>query len=101
MMLHSFTNYIFLHALTSHTPSQALESEAIIPLTMAGPNTKIILAGDHMQMDPPVHSPIARKYGLHVSLLERLYDHKAYDVGVGMLCKTLLTENHRSHAQVN
>ncbi len=53
-----------------------------------------------MQMDPPVHSPIARKYGLHVSLLERLYDYVAYDSGVGMLCKTLLTENHRSHSQV-
>ena len=53
-----------------------------------------------MQMDPPVYSHIARKYGLHVSLLERLYDHEAYDEGVGMLCKTLLTENHRSHYQV-
>ena len=53
-----------------------------------------------MQLDPPVHSHIARKYGLHVSLLERLYDHEAYNSGVGLLCKTLLTENHRSHQQV-
>lgn len=52
------------------------------------------------QMDPPVYSDLARKYGLHVSLLERLYDHEAYDSGVGQLCKTLLTENHRSHQQV-
>lgn len=82
------------------THTQALESEAIIPLCLAGRHTKIVLAGDHMQMDPPVFSPIARKYGLHVSLLERLYDHEAYDIGVGILCKTLLTENHRSHHQV-
>lgn len=52
------------------------------------------------QMDPPVYSDLARKYGLHVSLLERLYDHEAYDSGVGQLCKTLLTENHRSHQHV-
>ena len=52
------------------------------------------------QMDPPVYSELARKYGLHVSLLERLYDHETYDSGIGQLCKTLLTENHRSHQQV-
>ena len=63
--------------------------------------TKIVLAGDHMQLDPPVYSPLARKYNLHLSLLERLYDHEAYDNGVGQLCKTLLTENHRSHQLVS
>jgi len=51
-------------------------------------------------MDPPVHSAIARKYGLHISLLERLYDHEVYDSGVGTLCRTLLTENHRSQEKV-
>ena len=63
--------------------------------------TKIVLAGDHMQLDPPVYSPLAHKYNLHLSLLERLYDHEAYDNGVGQLCKTLLTENHRSHELVS
>ena len=48
-----------------------------------------------------MYSDLARKYGLHVSLLERLYDHETYDSGVGQLCKTLLTENHRSHQQVH
>ncbi len=76
---------------------QALESEALIPLSLANAQTKIVLAGDHMQLDPPVYSDIARKYSLHVSLLERLYDMEAYESGVGQLCKTLLTENHRSH----
>lgn len=54
-----------------------------------------------MQLDPPVYSSIARKYGLHVSLLERLFDLEAYESGVGQLCKTLLTENHRSHHLVS
>ena len=82
-----------------YTRIQALESECIVPLCLAGEHTKVVLAGDHMQMDPPVYSSIARKYGLHVSLLERLYDHEAYVSGMGLLCKTLLTENHRSHQQ--
>lgn len=76
---------------------QALESETLIPLSLANSQTKIVLAGDHMQLDPPVYSDIARRYGLHVSMLERLYDMEAYESGVGQLCKTLLTENHRSH----
>lgn len=80
---------------------QALESEALIPLCLANSQTKIVLAGDHMQLDPPVYSDIARKYGLHVSLLERLYDLDAYESGAGQLCKTLLTENHRSHHLVS
>jgi hypothetical protein len=80
--------------------AQALESETLIPLILANDTTKVVLAGDHMQLDPPCYSPIARKYGLHVSLLERLYDHEAYNSGVGQLCKTLLTENHRSHAHI-
>lgn len=30
--------------------AQALESETLIPLSLAGRTTKIILAGDHMQV---------------------------------------------------
>ncbi len=87
---------------TLHSPTmQVLESEAIIPLCLATSHTKIVLAGDHKQMAFPVYSPIARKYGLQISLLERLYDDKAYDSGMGMFCKILLIENHRSHPQVH
>ena len=45
-------------------------------------------------------SPLALRYGLQLSLLERLFDHDAYKKGVGQLCKTLLTENYRSHPEV-
>lgn len=37
-------------------PTQALESETLIPLTIANERTKIVLAGDHMQV------------GLHVAV---------------------------------
>ena len=40
---------------------QALESETLIPLILANDTTKVVLAGDHMQLDPPCYSPIARK----------------------------------------
>ena len=51
-------------------------------------------------MDPPVYSSIARKYGLHISLLERLYESDVYLSAPSKNCKVLLTENHRSHQQV-
>ena len=51
-------------------------------------------------MDPAVYSPIARKHGLNVSLLERLYDLDMYASGTGLKCKVNLTDNHRSHPKV-
>lgn len=52
--------------------AQAKELETLIPLVLADRSTKIIMAGDHMQMNPEVCSQLARKYGLHDSLFERL-----------------------------
>jgi len=71
-----------------------------VPLCLADFSTKVVLAGDHMQLDPPVYSDIARKYNLHLSLLERLFDAEVYESELGRLCKTVLTENHRSHQLV-
>lgn len=53
---------------------QALEPEAMIPLNLiAHPsNTRFVLAGDHKQLGPIIHSSVSRKLGLGVSLLERL-----------------------------
>ena len=53
-----------------------------------------------LQMDPAVYSPIARKHGLNISLLERLYDLDLYASGSGLKCKVNLTDNHRSHPKV-
>lgn len=52
------------------------------------------------QMEPPVHSHYAKKYGLDISLLERLYSEELYDTDLGMKCKIKLLENHRSHHDV-
>ena len=42
---------IFTHILIDEA-AQALEPEALIPLALAGPNTKVVLTGDHMQVVP-------------------------------------------------
>ena len=52
-------------------------------------------------MDPPVYSPYAKKYGLDVSLLERLYSEELYNNELGTRCKIKLSENHRSHYDVS
>jgi len=64
----------FSHILIDEA-GQALESEAIIPLSLAKSDTCIVLAGDHKQISPTVYSDIAREMKLHVSLLERLFLH--------------------------
>ena len=80
---------------------QALETEAIIPLCLADSETKLVLAGDYMQLVPPVYSPIAKHNCFHITLLERLYDHDIYQSESAEQCRTLLTENYRSHPEVH
>ncbi|XP_064632641.1 probable helicase with zinc finger domain isoform X2 [Lineus longissimus] len=85
----------FTHILIDEA-AQAVECETIMPLTLAGDNTRIVLAGDHMQMSPEVHSDFARQHGFHVSLIERLFDIYPSDNP----CKILLCENYRSHKAI-
>ncbi|XP_070570216.1 3'-5' exoribonuclease HELZ2-like [Ptychodera flava] len=79
---------------------QALETEAIIPLTLAGENTKIILAGDHRQMSPEVYSEYARENKFHHSLLKRLYGIYLGEGKWGETCRVMLDENYRCHENI-
>lgn len=85
----------FTHILLDEA-AQAMECEAIMPLALANENTRIVLAGDHMQLSPELFSQFAKERNLHVSLLERLYDHYP----VRFPCKILLTENYRAHEAI-
>lgn len=76
--------------------AQAMECEAIMPLALAGDETRIVLAGDHMQLSPELFSAFAKERNLHVSLLERLYDHYPSTFP----CKILLCENYRAHEAI-
>lgn len=85
----------FTHILLDEA-AQAMESEAIMPLALADTNTRIVLAGDHMQMSPEVYSNFARERNLHISLLERLYDFYPANFPT----KVLLCENYRAHEAI-
>ncbi|KAJ7378379.1 hypothetical protein OS493_023634 [Desmophyllum pertusum] len=49
----------FSHILVDEA-AQALETDALTPITLAGNNTKVVFTGDHMQMSPDVFSPEAK-----------------------------------------
>ncbi|CAL8138318.1 unnamed protein product [Orchesella dallaii] len=83
----------FSHILLDEA-AQAMESEAITPLMSAGKSTKLVLAGDHMQLSPELFSEEARN--IHPSLLERL--HALYPDSHP--CKLMLCENYRSHSAI-
>lgn len=76
--------------------AQAFECEALTCLTLAGENTRLVLAGDQMQLAPEVHSDLSRVQGLGVSILERInniYEPKHP-------CRVQLCINYRSHSTI-
>ncbi|XP_029140164.1 probable helicase with zinc finger domain [Protobothrops mucrosquamatus] len=85
----------FTHILLDEA-AQAMECETIMPLALANKYTRIVLAGDHMQLSPFVYSEFARERNLHVSLLDRLYEHCPAEFP----CRILLCENYRSHEAI-
>ncbi|XP_066443394.1 probable helicase with zinc finger domain [Eleutherodactylus coqui] len=85
----------FTHILLDEA-AQAMECETIMPLALVSKSTRIVLAGDHMQLSPFVYSEFARERNLHVSLLDRLYEHYPADFP----CRILLCENYRSHEAI-
>lgn len=89
---------------------QALEPEALVPLAgILGtamkyrPGGQIILAGDPLQLGPVCHSNIAEKFGLGISLLERLmskwklYGKESEEGSYNSKFITKLRRNFRSH----
>ncbi|XP_068761024.1 3'-5' exoribonuclease HELZ2-like isoform X3 [Montipora capricornis] len=99
-VFHGFFTYILIDE-----AAQALEPEALTPLVFAGPNTKVVFTGDHMQMSPEVYSPQARQLGLQKSLAERLFDqYSAEEEEEEDLRRQsnvlFLTENYRCHEEI-
>ncbi|XP_054001757.1 probable helicase with zinc finger domain isoform X2 [Hylaeus anthracinus] len=88
-------NLSFTHIVIDEA-AQALECEVLIPLSLATRQTRLILAGDQMQLAPEIYSDLANERGLGVSLLERIY---------GMYprthpCRIHLCQNYRSHEDI-
>ena len=59
------------------------EPECLIPISVA-PRSKVVLAGDPKQLGAVVKSPLAKSFGLDVSLMERLMNNKMYMKSVGL-----------------
>ncbi|KAM4610009.1 putative helicase mov-10-B.1 [Polymixia lowei] len=81
---------------------QAPETQCIIPLTGTA---QVVLAGDPKQLGPILKSSLALKYGLGVSLLERLMkDIEAHRTDEKRLFDnhfvTKLVRNYRSHPKI-
>ncbi|KAM9350970.1 putative helicase mov-10-B.1 [Symphorus nematophorus] len=84
----------------------AVETECLIPLAglLRAETGQVVLAGDHKQLGPIIKSSFALKYGLGVSLLERMMnDFPLYQKNEGVFNKrfaTKLLHNYRSHPAI-
>lgn len=76
--------------------AQAIECEALIALTLANQDTRLILAGDQMQLAPEIYSILACERGLGVSLLERMYEFYSPEHPY----RIHLCQNYRAHADI-
>ncbi|XP_035761375.1 putative helicase mov-10-B.2 isoform X5 [Neolamprologus brichardi] len=85
----------------------AVETESLVPLAalLDAETGQVVLAGDPKQLGPILRSPFALKYGMDVSLLERLmnnfpmYQKNADDVFNNSFF-TKLVRNYRSHPAI-
>ncbi|XP_076845743.1 putative helicase mov-10-B.2 [Brachyhypopomus gauderio] len=84
----------------------AVESEAIIGIAglLQAETGQLVLAGDPKQLGPILRSPLAIKYGLALSLLERLMTqnplYQRGDTGLNNQYVTKLLRNYRSHKSI-
>ena len=67
-----------LSSMVASLASAARRAVGADPAGSGSGGTLVVLAGDHKQLGPIVRSPIAQRYGLEISLLERLMDLPVY-----------------------
>ncbi|KAK3566500.1 hypothetical protein QTP86_034004 [Hemibagrus guttatus] len=84
----------------------AVECETIIAIAglLRAETGMLVLAGDPKQLGPILRSPLAIRYGLGLSLLERLMTknplYKKTDTGFNSIYVTKLLRNYRSHRAI-
>jgi len=77
--------------------AQAMEAEVLVPLTLAAHKRgRRFLAGDFKQLGPIVRSPVAIKYGLELSLMERIVQK----IGVDHSRVFSLLKTYRAHPSI-
>ncbi|KAM7423379.1 hypothetical protein PAMA_011103 [Pampus argenteus] len=89
----------FTHILIDEA-SQMLECEALFPLDLAGPNTRVVLAGDHMQMGPKLFSVDDHHRSDH-TLLNRLFHYYQDQMcDAAQISRIIFSENYRSTQEI-
>uniref|UniRef100_A0A671K4Z8 RNB domain-containing protein n=1 Tax=Sinocyclocheilus anshuiensis TaxID=1608454 RepID=A0A671K4Z8_9TELE len=80
--------------------SQMLEGEALMALGLAGKHTRVVLAGDHMQMAPKLFSVTDDKRSEH-TLLNRLFRYYQDErSNIAKKSRVIFNENYRSTAEI-
>ncbi|XP_067359876.1 3'-5' exoribonuclease HELZ2-like isoform X1 [Channa argus] len=89
----------FTHILIDEA-SQMLECEALMALGLAGPNTRVVLAGDHMQMGPKLFSVDDHHRSNH-TLLNRLFHYyQGQKCDAAQKSRIIFSENYRSTKEI-
>nr|XP_015220183.1 PREDICTED: helicase with zinc finger domain 2 [Lepisosteus oculatus]XP_015220184.1 PREDICTED: helicase with zinc finger domain 2 [Lepisosteus oculatus]XP_015220185.1 PREDICTED: helicase with zinc finger domain 2 [Lepisosteus oculatus] len=89
----------FTHILIDEA-SQMLECAALMPLALAGEGTRVVLAGDHMQMGPKLFSEEEGRHSDH-TLLNRLFHfYQGETHEVASRSRIIFNENYRSTREI-
>ncbi|KAM3620780.1 uncharacterized protein V6R79_001830 [Siganus canaliculatus] len=89
----------FTHILIDEA-SQMLECEALMALGLAGPSTRVVLAGDHMQMGPKLFSVDDYHRSDH-TLLNRLFHYyQSQKCDAAQKSRIIFSENYRSTQEI-
>ncbi|XP_044069044.1 helicase with zinc finger domain 2-like isoform X2 [Siniperca chuatsi] len=89
----------FTHILIDEA-SQMLECEALMALGLAGPNTRVVLAGDHMQMGPKLFSVDDHHRSNH-TLLNRLFHYyQGQNCNAAQNSRIIFSDNYRSTKEI-
>eukprot|EP00928_Gymnodinium_smaydae_P017426 TRINITY_DN16659_c0_g1_i1.p1 TRINITY_DN16659_c0_g1~~TRINITY_DN16659_c0_g1_i1.p1 ORF type:complete len:880 (-),score=108.99 TRINITY_DN16659_c0_g1_i1:223-2811(-) len=89
------TDAWFTHVFVDEA-AQAMEAEVLVPLTLVQSRGRRFLAGDFKQLGPIVRSPVALKFGLDLSLMERIVKK----IGVNHSRVFSLLDTYRAHPSI-
>ena len=98
-------DYIFIDECAAATEPELLIPVVGLATQLNEITANIILLGDHKQLGPVVHSDIASRLGLSVSLMERImtkprYQRNPRDKSFNANFVTQLLDNYRSHPAI-
>uniref|UniRef100_A0A8C1V7G0 Si:dkey-97a13.6 n=1 Tax=Cyprinus carpio TaxID=7962 RepID=A0A8C1V7G0_CYPCA len=89
----------FSHILIDEA-SQMLEGEALMALGLAGKHTRVVLAGDHMQMAPKLFSVTDDKRSEHTLLYRLFRYYQDESSNIAKKSRVIFNENYRSTAVI-